>query len=149
MSSRESFSLRIKEITRIVSLIMFNIKRVKIILRELKVQKNATKRLKIEALRSLNITNAEYIIDYLNKNITIENEKYVKNIILYYQGVILLASKPMLRKINKAEKKKVEFKALQLERESIQNLFENGEITWNIASTLRKNLNYIESDILD
>lgn len=149
MSSRESFSLRIKEITRIVSLIMFNIKRVKIILRELKVQKNATKRLKIEALRSLNITNAEYIIDYLNKNITIENEKYVKNIILYYQGVILLASKPMLRKINKAEKKKVEFKALQLERKSIQNLFENGEITWNIASTLRKNLNYIESDILD
>lgn len=105
--------------------------------------------MKIEALRSLHIINAEYTIDYLKNNMTIENEKYVKNIILYYQRVILLENKPMLHKINKSEKKKIEFKALQLERESIQNLFENGEITWNIASTFRKNLNYIESDILD
>lgn len=80
---------------------------------------------------------------------TIENEQYVKNTILYYQRLILVANKPILKKINKAEKKRVEFKALQLEREVIQALFETGDITWNVASTLRKNLNYIESDILD
>ncbi|NRW28669.1 hypothetical protein DE155_001173 [Clostridium beijerinckii] len=37
---------------------------------------------------------------------------------------------------------------MQLERNTIQSLFENGDITWNIASELRKNLNYIESDVL-
>ena len=41
-----------------------------------------------------------------------------------------------------------DIKAMQLERNIIQSLFENGEISWNIASELRKNLNYIESDVL-
>lgn len=149
VSSRENILLRVKEAIRIVSIIIFNIRRINLILKELKAQKNSVKRLKIDALRSLHIINAEYIIDYLKKNMTIENEQYVKNTILYYQRLILVANKPILKKINKAEKKRVEFKALQLEREVIQALFETGDITWNVASTLRKNLNYIESDILD
>lgn len=149
VSSRENILLRVKEAIRIVSIIIFNIRRINLILKELKAQKNSVKRLKIDALRSLHIINAEYIIDYLKKNMTIENEQYVKNTILYYQRLILVANKPILKKINKAEKKRVEFKALQLEREVIQALFETGDITWNVASTLRKNLNYIESNILD
>lgn len=149
VSSRENILLRVKEAIRIVSIIIFNIRRINLILKELKAQKNSVKRLKIDALRSLHIINAEYIIDYLKKNMTIENEQYVKNTILYYQRLILVANKPILKKINKAEKKRVEFKALQLEREVIQALFETGDITWNVASTLRKNLNYIESGILD
>lgn len=149
MSSRQNILLRVKGVVKIVSLIIFNIRRINFILKEIKAQKNSAKYLKIEVLRSLHITNAEYIIDYLKNTMTIENEQYVKNIILYYQRVILAANKPLLKKINKTKKKKIEFKALQLEREAIQSLFENGDITWNVASTLRKNLNYIESDILD
>ena len=39
-------------------------------------------------------------------------------------------------------------KEMQLEINIIQSLFENGNINWNIAYELGKNLNYIESDIL-
>ena len=87
-------------------------------------------------------------MQYVKSNITPENEETLKEIILYYQGVYLISSKPILEKINKYEKKKVEIKAMQLERNIIQSLFENGDINWNIASELRKNLNYIESDVL-
>ena len=97
VSSRENILLRVKEAIRIVSIIIFNIRRINLILKELKAQKNSVKRLKIDALRSLHIINAEYIIDYLKKNMTIENEQYVKNTILYYQRLILVAIKPILK----------------------------------------------------
>ncbi|AWK52847.1 Na+/H+ antiporter [Clostridium beijerinckii] len=148
ISSVENFSFTVKEALVRISILILNIKKFKYILRGMENQKRSKQHLKAIAMKELHAINSEYIIEYVKSNITPENEETLKEIILYYQGVYLISSKPMLEKINKYEKKKVEIKAMQLERNIIQSLFENGDITWNIASELRKNLNYIESDVL-
>ena len=148
MSSLESFSLAIKEILRTIAILLLNIKKIKFILNVFRAQKKQQEHLKVMAIRELHAINAEYIMEYLKSNIKPENEEVIKEIISYYQGIFFISTKPILEKNNKHEKKKIEIKALQLERNSIQSLFENGDISWNIASELRKNLNYIESDIL-
>ncbi|NRT72191.1 Na+/H+ antiporter [Clostridium beijerinckii] len=148
MSSVEGFSLIFKEaLTRISSLI-FNMKKLRYILRGIENKKISEQQLKDLAMKDLYSTNAKYLIQYVKSIITPENEETLKKIILYYQGVYWVASKPILGKASKYEKKKIQIKAMQLERNTIQSLFEDGDITWNIASELRKNLNYIESDVL-
>ncbi|MBE6088710.1 Na+/H+ antiporter [Clostridium beijerinckii] len=148
MSSVESFSLIFKEaLARITSLI-FNIKKFRYLLRGIENQKRNEQELKDLAMKELYSTNAKYLIQYVKSIVTPENEETLKKVILYYQGVYWVASKPILEKASKYEKKKIEIKAMQLERNTIQSLFEDGDITWNIASELRKNLNYIESDVL-
>lgn len=148
ISSVEGFSLIFKETLARISILIFNIKKIRYILRGVENHKRSEQRLKNAAMKELYSTNAKYLIQYVKSIITPENEETLKKIILYYQGVYWVASKPILEKANKYEKKKVEIKAMQLERNTIQSLFENGDINWNIASELRKNLNYIESDIL-
>jgi len=148
ISSVEGFSLIFKEALASISVLIFNIKKFRYILRGIENHKRSEQRLKNLALKELYSNNAKYLIQYI-KSITIpENEETLKKIILYYQGVYWIASKPILEKFNKYEKKNAEIKAMQLERNIIQSLFENGDINWSIASELRKNLNYIESDIL-
>lgn len=148
ISSVEGFSLIFKEALARISIIIFNVKRFRYILRGIEHHKRSEQHLKDLAMKELYSTNAKYLIQYVKSIITSENEETLKKIILYYQGVYWVASKPILEKSNKHEKKKVEIKAMQLERNIIQSLFEKGDINWNIASELRKNLNYIESDIL-
>ncbi|WP_243128321.1 Na+/H+ antiporter [Clostridium chromiireducens] len=148
MSSVEGFSLIFKETLSRISILVFNIKKFRYILHGLENNKKSEQRLKDLALKELYSTNAKYLIQYVKSITTPENEETLKKIILYYQGVYWVASKPILEKSNKHEKKKVEIKAMQLERNTIQSLFEDGDINWTIASELRKNLNYIESDIL-
>lgn len=148
ISSVEGFSLLVKETLERISLYILNIRRIRDILREMQNKKKSKQHLRDIALKELHSTNAEYIIEYAKSNITSENEETLKEIILYYQGVYLISNRLRLAKINKYEKKKADIKAMQLERNVIQLLFENGEISWNIASVLRKNLNYIESDLL-
>ncbi|AQS08860.1 sodium, potassium, lithium and rubidium/H(+) antiporter [Clostridium saccharobutylicum] len=148
ISSVEGFSLIVKETLERIYIYIHDIRRIRDILREMQNKKKSKQQLKDIALKELQATNAEYIIEYAKSNITSENEEMLKEIILYYQGVYLISNKLRLAKKNKYEKKKADIKAMQLERNIIQSLFENGEISWNIASALRKNLNYIESDIL-
>jgi CPA1 family monovalent cation:H+ antiporter len=148
ISSVEGFSLTVKEALVRISILIFNIKKFRYILRGTQNKKRNQQHLKAIALKELHVINAEYIIQYVKSNITPENEETLKEIILYYQGVYLISCKPILDKTNKYEKKKAEIKAMQLERNIIKSLFENGDITWNIASEIRKNLNYIESDVL-
>lgn len=148
LSSVEGFSLIFKEALARISILIFNVKRFRYILRGIEHHKRSEQHLKDLAMKELYSTNAKYLIQYVKSIITSENEETLKKIILYYQGVYWVASKPILERSNKHEKKKVEIKAMQLERNIIQSLFENGDINWNIASELRKNLNYIESDIL-
>jgi len=131
-----------------ISSLIFNIKKLRYILRGIENKKRSEQQLKDLAMKELYSTNAKYLIQYVKSIITSENEETLKKIILYYQGVYWVASKPILGKASKYEKKKIQIKAMQLERNTIQSLFENGDITWNIASELRKNLNYIESDVL-
>ncbi|GEA30545.1 MULTISPECIES: Na+/H+ antiporter [Clostridium] len=148
MSSVEGFSLIFKEALMRISSLIFNIKKLRYILRGIENKKRSEQQLKDLAMKDLYSTNAKYLIQYVKSIITPENEETLKKIILYYQGVYWVASKPILGKASKYEKKKIQIKAMQLERNTIQSLFENGDITWNIASELRKNLNYIESDVL-
>lgn len=148
MSSVEGFSLIFKEALMRISSLIFNIKKLRYILRGIENKKRSEQQLKDLAMKDLYSTNAKYLIQYVKSIITPENEETLKKIILYYQGVYWVASKPILGKSSKYEKKKIQIKAMQLERNTIQSLFENGDITWNIASELRKNLNYIESDVL-
>ena len=148
ISSVEGFSLIVKETLQRVSLYIINIRRIRDIFSEMQNKKKSKQQLKDIALKQLHATNEEYIMEYVKSNITPENEEMLKEIILYYQGVYLISLRLRLAKINKYEKKKADIKAMQLERNIIQSLFENGEISWNIASELRKHLNYIESDVL-
>ncbi len=148
MSSVEGLSLIFKEVLERISILIFNIKKLRYILRGIDNLKRSQRDLKDLAMKELYSTNAKYLIHYVKSVITPENEETLKKIILYYQGAYWVASKPILEKANKYEKKKVELKAMQLERNIIHSLFENGDINWSIASELRKNLNYIESDIL-
>lgn len=148
MSSVEGFSLIFKEALMRISPLIFNIKKLRYILRGIENKKRSEQQLKDLAMKELYSTNAKYLIQYVKSIITPENEETLKKIILYYQGVYWVASKPILGKASKYEKKKIQIKAMQLERNTIQSLFEDGDITWNIASELRKNLNYIESDVL-
>jgi Na+/H+ antiporter len=148
ISSVQGFSLIFKEALASISELIFNLKKFRYILQGIENHKRSAQSLKNTAMKELYCTNAKYLIQYI-KSITIpENEETLEKIILYYQGVYWIASKPILDKLNKYEKKNIEIKAMQLERNIIQSLFENGDISWNIASELRKNLNYIESDIL-
>ena len=148
ISSVEGFSLIVKETLQRISLYIINVRRIRDIFSEMQNKKKSKQHLKDIALKQLQANNAEYIMEYVKSNITPENEEMLKEIILYYQGVYLISSRLRLAKINKYEKKKADIKAMQLERNIIQSLFEKGEISWNIASELRKNLNYIESDVL-
>jgi CPA1 family monovalent cation:H+ antiporter len=148
ISSVEGFSLIFKETLLSISVLIFNIKKFRYILQRIENHKRCEQHLKNAAMKELYSTNAKYLIQYIKSIITPENEETLKKIILYYQGVYWVSRNPILEKFNKYEKKNVEIKAMQLERNIIQSLFENGDINWNIASELRKNLNYIESDIL-
>lgn len=148
ISSVEGFSLIFKETLLSISILIFNIKKFRYILQRIENHKRCEQHLKNAAMKELYSTNAKYLIQYIKSIITPENEETLKKIILYYQGVYWISRNPILDKFNKYEKKNVEIKAMQLERNIIQSLFENGDINWNIASELRKNLNYIESDIL-
>lgn len=100
------------------------------------------------AIQDTHAINADYIIEYLKNNINEENEKTYNKVIEYYKGIKLMSRRPIIRRVDKDEKKKIEVISLQIERHTIQSLFERGIINWNIASELRKNLNYIESDTL-
>jgi CPA1 family monovalent cation:H+ antiporter len=46
-------------------------------------------------------------------------------------------------------KRKLQFKAIEVQRKEVQLLFENGEINRDIANKLRKFINYWEASILD
>nr|WP_278248788.1 Na+/H+ antiporter [Clostridium saccharoperbutylacetonicum] len=148
LSSVEGFSLKFKHAYTHFAHMISNIKRFKFILKGLEHNKEIENNKANIEMKELYSTNAKYLINYIKSIITPENEVTLKKIILYYQGMCWLGSKSILEKYNKYEKKKADIKAMQLERIIIQSLFENGDINWHIASELRKNLNYIESDIL-
>jgi CPA1 family monovalent cation:H+ antiporter len=47
------------------------------------------------------------------------------------------------------QKKELQLKAIQVERNVVQSLFESGEINRDIANKLRRSTNYFEATILD
>jgi len=102
----------------------------------------------MEAFQELHCQSALYIIDYLKDNLNEGNAPLYRNYIQYYAATRVLPSQVMNSDFNNQELKKYKVKSLQLERNTIQHFYEEGKINWNIASTLRKTLNYAEAEIL-
>lgn len=140
--------IRIESLTTALSVSLKRVSRMIMFFRRRKRVKTVEYKNKIIAIHDTNAVNAEYIINYLSNNITEDNKKLYTKVIDYYKGIKLMSRRPIINRIDKSEKKKIEVISLQIERYTIQSLFEKGIISWSIASELRKNLNYIESDTL-
>lgn len=140
--------IRIESLATALSVSLKRISRMIMFFRRRKRVKTVEYKNKIIAIHDTNAVNAEYIINYLSNNITEDNKKLYTKVIDYYKGIKLMSRRPIINRIDKSEKKKIEVISLQIERYTIQSLFEKGIISWSIASELRKNLNYIESDTL-
>lgn len=140
--------IRIESLATALSVSLKRVSRMIMFFRRRKRVKTVEYKNKIIAIHDTNAVNAEYIINYLSNNITEDNKKLYTKVIDYYKGIKLMSRRPIINRIDKSEKKKIEVISLQIERYTIQSLFEKGIISWSIASELRKNLNYIESDTL-
>lgn len=140
--------IRIESLTTALSVSLKRVSRMIMFFRRRKRVKTVEYKNKIIAIHDTNAVNAEYIINYLSNNISEDNKKLYTKVIDYYKGIKLMSRRPIINRIDKSEKKKIEVISLQIERYTIQSLFEKGIISWSIASELRKNLNYIESDTL-
>lgn len=142
--------IRIESLTTALSVSLKRVSRMIMFFRRRKRVKTVEYKNKIIAIHDTNAVNAEYIINYLSNNITEaeDNKKLYTKVIDYYKGIKLMSRRPIINRIDKSEKKKIEVISLQIERYTIQSLFEKGIISWSIASELRRNLNYIESDTL-
>ncbi|WP_231881758.1 Na+/H+ antiporter [Anaerosporomusa subterranea] len=73
-------------------------------------------------------------------------------IVSYHKSIERLSTKaqhPQKRALFTKQKKELQLKAVQLERNEVQALFESGEISRDIANKLRKSINFFEATILD
>jgi CPA1 family monovalent cation:H+ antiporter len=73
-------------------------------------------------------------------------------IVGYHKSIERLSTKaqhPQKRALFTKQKKELQLKAVQLERNEVQALFESGEISRDIANKLRKSINFFEATILD
>lgn len=140
--------IRIESLATALSVSLKRVSRMIMLFKRRKRVKTVEDKNKIIAIHDTNAVNADYIIKYLSNNITEDNKKVYTKVIDYYKGIKLMSRRPIINRIDKSEKKKIEVISLQIERYTIQSLFEKGIISWSIASELRKNLNYIESDTL-
>ena len=140
--------IRIESLATALSVSLKRVSRMIMFFKRRKRVKTVEDKNKIIAIHDTNAVNADYIMKYLSNNITEDNKKVYTKVIDYYKGIKLMSRRPIINRIDKSEKKKIEVISLQIERYTIQSLFEKGIISWSIASELRKNLNYIESDTL-
>ncbi|MCL1950626.1 MAG: sodium:proton antiporter [Turicibacter sp.] len=113
-----------------------------------KTAAGAKRRDQIMQYHGLGYKNGQYLIGWLKDNLTAENAFLYKKYIQYYESTRILPNDMMKSQFNSREMKKYKVKSLQIERNTIQHFYEEGKINWNIASTLRKNLNYSEAEIL-
>ncbi|HWR05849.1 Na+/H+ antiporter [Sporomusa sp.] len=70
----------------------------------------------------------------------------------YHKSIERLSTKrqnPQKRALFEKQKKELQLKAIQVERNVVQSLFESGEISRDIANKLRRSTNYFEATILD
>jgi CPA1 family monovalent cation:H+ antiporter len=91
---------------------------------------------------------AKAAIQYLRSNMTSENEEVSLLLIGEYNEMITifkLAEKASETKQHAQMKRDLQDKAFQAERDEVQILFENGEITTDVTRTLRKQINIREA----
>ncbi|MFF2753149.1 Na+/H+ antiporter [Psychrobacillus sp. NPDC058041] len=91
---------------------------------------------------------AKAAIHYLKNNLTSENEEVSLLLIGEYNEMLTifkLATKRSETKQHAQMKRDIQDKAFQAERDEVQILFENGEITTDVTRTLRKQINIREA----
>lgn len=96
----------------------------------------------------LKLDMAKAAITYLKENMTAENEEVYLLIIGEYNEMMMkfkLARKSVESKKHAQMKRDIQDKAFQAERDEIQNLFENREISLEVTRKLRKQINIREA----
>lgn len=107
----------------------------------------------IQELRFARIRTSKAAIAAIREHISEETKQASLNLIAgYYKSIerlSLQAQHPQKKELLTKQKKELQLKAVQVERNEVQALFESGEISRDIANNLRRSINYFEATILE
>jgi CPA1 family monovalent cation:H+ antiporter len=108
----------------------------------------------INSLKEVKIKTSHAAISAINKHINDDNRKVSLLIIAQYNRTIdRMCSREFeqLQEDEEYQKHRVElqFKAIQIERDEVQNMFEAGTISREVANDLRQFINYLEAGMLE
>ncbi len=103
-----------------------------------------------DAVCEIRIRMSKAAIQAVKKQINEENSEYSLAVITRYNEAIerIVSGKGSSGKKFSNNKRELKFRAIQIERNEVQTLFENGEITRETANKLRQFINYMEAAIL-
>lgn len=104
-------------------------------------------------LRTVKIQTAKAAIAAIHKQMNQENKQASLKIIANYHRMIEKISLTFNHPRKKAhffkQKKELQFKAIQMERNEVQSMFEEGLISREIANKLRRSINFLEATMLE
>ncbi|AJS57591.1 Na+/H+ antiporter [Paenibacillus sp. IHBB 10380] len=131
---------------------MFRIRR--LILNMVHTDKGRKSQDDINSLKEVKIKTSHAAISAINKHINDDNRKVSLLIIAQYNRTIdRMCSREFeqLQEDEEYQKHRVElqFKAIQIERDEVQNMFEAGTISREVANELRQFINYLEAGMLE
>jgi CPA1 family monovalent cation:H+ antiporter len=111
-----------------------------------------TFKVKIQEYRFAKIQTSKAAIAAIRETMSEETKQASLDLIASYHKSIerlSMNTHPQKRKLFDKQKKELQLKAIQLERNAVQSLFESDEISRDIANRLRRSINYVEATILD
>lgn len=104
-------------------------------------------------LRTVKIQTAKAAIAAIHKQMNPENKQASLKIIANYHRMIekisLTFNHPRKKAYFFKQKKELQFKAVQMERNEVQSMFEEGLISREIANKLRRSINFVEATMLE
>jgi CPA1 family monovalent cation:H+ antiporter len=119
----------------------------------LTLHKKKNLKTEIQELRFARIRTSKAAIAAIREHISDETKQASVELINgYYKSIERLsmqAQYPHGKDLLAKQKKELQLKAIQIERNEVQTLFENGEINRDIANNLRRSINYFEATILE
>ncbi|HAK75084.1 MAG TPA: hypothetical protein DCP36_18890 [Sporomusaceae bacterium] len=119
----------------------------------LTLHKKKNLKTEIQELRFARIRTSKAAIAAIREHISDETKQASVELINgYYKSIERLsmqAQYPHGKDLLAKQKKELQLKAIQIERNEVQTLFENGEINRDIAINLRRSINYFEATILE
>lgn len=126
---------------------------IKRLLVKLPLHKKKNRKTEIQELRFARIRTAKAAIAAIREHISEESRPAsIALINSYHQSIERLSLQAQYphgkERLNK-QKKELQLKAIQIERNEVQTLFETGEINRDIANNLRRSINYFEATILE
>lgn len=106
-----------------------------------------------DMLRQSKIQTSRSAIDEIRHHITEQNRPACETVISHYQAIIDRLCRNQIQphklELFHKQKREIMFKAMQVERNEVQLLFEQGDISRELASSLRKFINYMEANSLE